>query len=135
MTENPSTTFEIRSWNEIAYSEGDDGRKLTRAQISKGFSGVIEGEGTLDYLMTYRPDGSASFVGQELVTGQVGGREGSFVLHHAGSYAKGIASAICTVVPGSGTGALAGLQGEGTFSTGHAERHVFDFEFTVAKPS
>jgi hypothetical protein len=37
--------------------------------VTKSFSGDIEGEGTLEYLMAYREDGSASFVGLERVEG------------------------------------------------------------------
>lgn len=50
--------------------------------------------------MVYREDGSASFVGLKRVVGRVGGRSGSFVLQHSGTFEGGIAKA--TLVCGTG---------------------------------
>ena len=65
--------FAIKSWDEKPYSEGHDLPKLTRAAVTKTFSGDIEGEGHVEYLMMYRSDGSATFVGLERVVGHVDG--------------------------------------------------------------
>jgi hypothetical protein len=85
------------------------------------FRGDIEGEGVSQSLMTYPDDNSANFVGLQQVTGNVGGRSGSFVLQVNGSYADGVAQAAWSVVPGSGTGDLRGLRGEGGYVAKHAE--------------
>ena len=47
--------------------------------------------------------------------GKLDGREGSFVLQGSEVVAKGRIKAIWFVVPGSGTGALVGLRGQGGF--------------------
>ena len=55
--------FAIKDWDEKPYSEGQDLPKLTRAAVKKAFTGDIAGEGHVEYLMMYRGDGSAAFVG------------------------------------------------------------------------
>ena len=81
--------------------------------------------------MIHRDDGSASFVGLERVVGRVGDRSGSFVLQHTGTFEGGTAKTTWFVVPGSGTGDLRGLRGEGGFASAHAERYsvTLDYDF------
>jgi hypothetical protein len=124
-------TFEVKNWDEKPYDEMPDGPKLTRASITKSFQGDIEGEGTLEYLMIYRDDGTANFVGLERIVGRIGDRSGSFVLQHSGTFEGGTAEATWFVVPGSGTGDLHGLRGEGGFASGHADSYsiTLDYDF------
>ncbi len=124
--------FAITSWDEKPYSEGPDLPKLTRATVKKTFTGAIEGEGQVDYLMMYRSDGTATFIGLERVTGKVGGKSGTFVLQRTGVFEVGQAKESYSVVPGSATGELRGLRGEGTSSVGHGMEHPFTlgYEFT-----
>ena len=82
------------------------------------------------YVMTYL-DGGASFSGFEKVVGNLGGRTGTFVLRHTGSYNGEKATTECEVVPGSGTDELAGLSGTGGFSAGHAEEHEMTLDYAV----
>ncbi|HEX6311143.1 MAG TPA: DUF3224 domain-containing protein [Acidimicrobiia bacterium] len=107
--------FEIRSWDEQASWEGADGRKLSEARVSQAFSGDVRGHGDVQYLMCYRDDGTARFVGLTRVEGSLGGREGSFVVESIGDFDGARASGTWSVVPGSATDALAGLGGEGRF--------------------
>jgi hypothetical protein len=133
MTMRASATFEIRDWEESAYEQFEGGRKLTRASVRKVFHGDLEGESTLQYLMAYPGDGTASFVGHEHVVGQLDGREGSFVIQHSGSDDGHTARGTWFVVPGSGTGELRGLCGEGSFSASRDEpqfRFTLDYDFT-----
>ena len=124
-----SIRFKILAWDEAPFDEPEDGPKLTRAQIRKSFEGDLVAAGNLMYVMTYLSDSDATFMGFEKVTGTLGGRSGSFVLRHTGAYDGAKARATCEVVPGSGTGELAGLSGSGGFSAGHAEQHDFAFEY------
>jgi hypothetical protein len=50
--------FAIKSWDEKPYSEGPDQPKLTRASVTKTFTGDLAGEGHVEYLMAYASDGS-----------------------------------------------------------------------------
>jgi hypothetical protein len=131
MSDQAATTFQVKQWEEKPIEGMEGGPKLTRASISKSYRGDIEGEGSLEYLMIHREDGSANFVGLERVVGRVGGRTGSFVLQHTGSFEGGTAKATWFVVEGSGTGELRGLRGEGGFASAHAEHYpiTFNYEF------
>lgn len=124
--------FAIKSWDEKPYSEGEGQPKLTKATVTKTYGGDIEGEGLVEYLMVYRADGTASFVGIERVTGTIGGKAGAFVLARNGVFEDGQAKEAYSVVPGSGTGALKGLRGEGTSSVGHGMEHPFVLSYELA---
>ena len=71
MKQSANARFAITKWEEAPYSEGQGEPKLTRASVSKTYSGDIEGEGHVDYLMMYRSDGSAAFVGLERFAGRI----------------------------------------------------------------
>ena len=117
MAERLTGIFKIEGWDESAYSEEEDGRKLTQASVKQSFSGDIEGEGSVEWLMCYRSDQTAEFVGLQRIDGRLGGRSGSFVLLQTdGSFDGTEAKGQLSVVPGSGTGELSGLRGQGQFS-------------------
>lgn len=124
-------TFKHLSWDEETFDEPEDGPKLTRAHIRKSFHGDLSGTGNLMYVMTHLDSGAASFIGFEKVVGSLGGRTGSFVLKHAGSYDGETATVEYAVVPGSGTNELAGLAGTGGFSAGHGEEHDMTLDWEV----
>ncbi len=131
MSEHATATFQIKNWEEEPIEQNDVEPKMTRARVSKSFSGDIEGSGTVEYLMVHRDDGSAGFIGYERVAGRLGGRTGTFVLQHSGTYAAGKAVATWTVVPGSATGELSGLRGQGGFGSEHADEYemTLDYDF------
>ena len=132
MSVHAKAKFQVKSWNEKPYDEMEGGPKLTRATVAKSFSGDIEGDGTVEYLMMHREDGGTTFVGLERIVGRIGDRRGSFVLEHKGTYEGGTAKATWSVVPGSGTGDLSGLRGKGGFASAHADEYAitldYDFE-------
>lgn len=123
--------FAIKSWDEKGYSEGQDLPRLTRASVTKSFSGDIEGEGQVEYLMMYRSDGSATFVGLERVSGRIGAQTGTFVLQRTGVFEDGQAKESYSVIPGSATGQLRGLRGEGTSAVGHGTEHPFMLDYEL----
>ena len=131
MTKTAHARFTIASWDEKPYSEGPDLPKMTRASVVKTFAGDIEGEGHVEYLMMYRSDGSASFVGLERITGRIAGRAGSFVLQRTGIFEGGQAKESYSVVSGSGTGELRGLRGEGTSSLAHGTDYAFALNYEL----
>ena len=121
--------FTIKSWDEKPLGGSEGLPKLTQATVTKTFTGDIVGEGHVEYLMMYRPDGSATFVGLERVVGHVGAKAGSFVLQRAGVFENGMAKESYVVISGSGTGDLRGLRGEGTTSVGHGMEHPMTLEY------
>jgi hypothetical protein len=112
---NATGSFTVTGGSEEAYQEFEGGVKLTRVTGTQRFSGDIEGEGAVDWLMCYRPDGTARFVGLQQVSGSIGGRTGSFVIEATGDQDGKQSKATWTVLAGSATGDLAGLIGEGAF--------------------
>jgi Protein of unknown function (DUF3224) len=98
-----------------AYDESVEGPVLTRIHVEESFSGDITGDGIVEFLQAARADGSASFVGIERVTGELGGRRGTFLLQDAGTVQDNIVSGDWFVIAGSGTGELTGLRGDGGF--------------------
>src|SRR5262245_3328544 len=125
MKKSANARFAIKTWDEKAYSEAADMPKLTRATVTKTFTGDIEGEGRAEYLMMYRNDGSATFVGLEQIVGRLDGKAGSFVLQRTGTFEGGLAKESYFVIAGSGTGELRSLRGDGTSAVGHDTDYPF----------
>src|SRR5262249_51743140 len=123
--------FAIKTWEEKPYREEPSQPKLTRASVTKELTGDLEGHGEVEYLMMYRSDGSATFVGLERVVGRLGGKSGSFVLQRTGVFEDGQAKESYSVVPGSATGELQGLRGEGRSSVGHGMEHPFTLDYEL----
>ena len=132
MKKSANARFAITNWDEKPYSEGPGLPKLTRAAVSKTLTGEIEGEGRVEYLMMYRADGSAVFVGLERVVGRIGGKAGSFVLQRTGSFEGGLAKESYSVIPGSATGDLQGLAGDGSSAVGHGMEHPLTLGYELA---
>ena len=127
-----TSTFSLKRWDERPYDELEGAPKLTRASVVYGFEGGLSGEGRLEYLMRYLSEGSALFVGFQRFVGRLGSREGTFIFRHGGRFAAGVASDTWTVVPGSGTGDLVGINGQVEFSAGHQEKYEVIFEYEIA---
>lgn len=124
-------SFELKSWDENPYEELDGGRKLTRASVEQSFSGDIAGAGAVQWLMAYRGDGTAHFVGLQRVTGSLGDRSGSFVLDTVGSFDGQAARGTWSVVEDSATGDLEGLRGTGTFEAPIGPKATFELEYQL----
>ena len=124
--------FTIKSWDEKPYSETQGQPKLTRASVVKTYTGDIQGEGKTEFLMMYRSDGSAAFIGLEQIVGLIGDKRGSFVLQRAGVFEGGLAKDSYFVIPGSGTGDLGSLQGDGKSALGHGTEYPFELNYEMA---
>lgn len=118
------TKLRIDGWDESAVEEFDDGRKITRAQVRlrEGADGLESG--SMAMLAYYRPDGTSEYVTVLHLSGRLDGREGMFALQGHGGYDGTTASVRMTIVPGSGTGALAGISGSCVSESTHAD-HPF----------
>ncbi len=101
-----NSRFTIKSWDEKPYNEGQGLPRLTR-------------------------DGSATFVGLERVVGNVAQKAGSFVLQRTGVFENGVAKESYFVIPGSGTGELQGLRGEGSSAVGHGTEHPLTLTYEL----
>ena len=121
MTTAPGTrttatgTFEVLTGGEDAYREADGEPRLTHANGSQRFSGGIEGDGSIEWLMCYLPAGGARMVGHQRIDGSVDGLRGSFLIEAVGQHDGKASTATWRIIDGSGTGELAGIRGEGGF--------------------
>lgn len=130
-----SGTFEVKmepqaGGPETAPVEGS-GTQLGRMLLHKRFSGDLEGSGEGQMLTAVSDQpGSAGYVAIERVIGTLHGRRGSFVFQHSGQMDRGAQSLSITVVPGSGSGELAGLSG--TFALRIEDgRHFYEFDYAL----
>ena len=103
MSRHIEATFEIGSWDETPFEDGDEGTRLTEALVAKRYDGDIKGTSTTKWLLAYAPDKSAIYVGIEHLTGSVGGMTGGLVLLHDGTYRDGVASAELRIASGTGS--------------------------------
>ena len=118
--------FEVTNWDETPFDDGVGVSKLTEALVGKKYSGHIDGTSTTKWLMAYAPDKTANYVGIERIKGTVGGKRGSLVLLHDGTFADGAATATLRVV--SGTDELAGATGGGKFRADPAGSVTLDLD-------
>ena len=111
-----TASIAVSVWDPQPYDKPDAGPALVRIHVEESFTGDLVGMGVATMLQALRPDGSASFCALERVVGTLSGRSGSFVLQDAGELdADGHVTGTWFVVPGSATGELARLRGEGGF--------------------
>jgi hypothetical protein len=118
--------FEISSWDETPFDEGTGVAKLTEALVEKSYTGDVEASSTTKWLMAYAPDKTATFVGIERIKGTVGGKRGSLVLLHEGTFEGGAATATLRVV--SGTDELTDVTGGGKFRADPAGAVTLDLD-------
>jgi hypothetical protein len=88
---------------------------LMEIRLIETFTGDIEGESPVRALQVRRDDQSASLVSMQRFRGKLGERQGTFVLQGSEIVEDGKIKATWFVVPGSGTGDLSRLRGEGGF--------------------
>lgn len=95
--------------------------ELIEVHIRETFAGDISGVSTVRALQVLRDDKSASMVSVQRVDGRLGERRGTLVLQGTEIIENGRIQAKWFVVPGSGTGELSGLRGEGGFEGAFGE--------------
>ncbi|WP_439658246.1 DUF3224 domain-containing protein [Lentzea sp. HUAS TT2] len=105
--------FEIHTWVDTPLREVPGGVQLKSTATTQTFRGGLSGTGGSDSVAMVRPDGTSQFTGYVRVTGSIGGRDGSFLLEVRGGFDGTAARSTWSVVPGTGTGGLTGLRGEG----------------------
>jgi hypothetical protein len=131
MSECVDGAFEVTEWSEEPAPGLEGTVKVTTARIGQRFTGGIEAETMADMVMTYRPDGTAEFVGHHRVLGVIGRRSGSFVLRASGRYDGGEARTDFEVITGSGTDAFTGVIGSGAGVAGHGSTGTYHFDLDL----
>lgn len=130
MTRVATGTFEV-TMAPLAFENAPDGAPLSRMSLTKTFHGGLTATAAGQMVAAFTSvKESAAYSAIELVTGTLEGREGTFVLQHTGTMNRGAQELLITVVPDSGTGALAGLSGRMSIRIdgGH---HYYEFTYTL----
>jgi len=111
-----SATFMPKKWDETTYAQDAPRTKLTRTLAEFAYSGQLQGEGAVEYLMFYSSyddqdphKATAEYVGLIRFAGSLHGKSGTFILEDRGAFAATTAKSSLRILPGSGTGELAGI--------------------------
>ncbi len=107
-----------------------DGVKHSRVRIEKTFRGDIEGHGIVEMLAAQAHSG-AGYVALEHIAGTVNGRSGGFSVLHIGTVAGTEQWARWPVVPGSGTGDLRTIRGQGRIDIDAEGHHTLTLDYQL----
>jgi Protein of unknown function (DUF3224) len=132
VTKTAKGAFEIQDWDEKTYQQLDGGGKLTEAKVTQKFTGDIQGEGKVIWLMAYPDPKTATFVGIQRVVGSIGGKKGSFLIQTIGDFDGKTAKGNWSLIAGSGTDELAGISGEGSFGAPHGSTAEYQIDYELA---
>lgn len=130
MTILASGSFEVKLTPLTPDEESGDS-SLGSMMIDKQFYGDLtaHSKGQMLTAMT-AVEGSAGYVAVERVSGKLHGRDGTFVLQHSGTMARGVQQQTVSVVPDSGTGELEGLSGEMKITISEG-KHFYELKYTL----
>jgi hypothetical protein len=134
MTMHATGPFEVKL-NVLEQYNKIEGASVGRMSIDKTFHGDLEASSQGEMLTAMGTvQGSAGYVAIERVTGTLRGRSGSFALQHSSTMTRGKPSQSVIVVPDSGTGDLAGLEGSMTIVIADHDgqrKHFYKFEYSL----
>jgi hypothetical protein len=122
-------TIQVKTYEPTTYGEQSGAPALVEIHVTEQFSGDISGSGSVRFLQALRLDGSASFCGMERVIGSLDGHEGTFLLQDGGTVQGTNVSGSWFVVPGSSSGQLVGLRGEGGFEAQLGQDALWTLDF------
>jgi hypothetical protein len=126
-----SGSFDVKIEPQTADNAAARESGLGRMSIDKQFHGDLEATSKGEMLsFMNREAGSGGYVALEKVTGTLGGRSGSFVLEHDATMDRGAPMLNIIVVPGSGTGELAGLTGAMKIRI-ESGKHYYEFDYMI----
>ena len=123
--------FTVTGGSEQTVREAPGEVRLSRVSGTQHFGGAIVGEGSVEWVFCYRPDRSARFVGVQRIEGSIDGRAGSLVMESIGDHDGRQSKGHWHVIPGSGTGELAGIGGEGSFEAPGGSEATFALDYNL----
>ncbi|WP_347261814.1 DUF3224 domain-containing protein [Rudaea sp.] len=130
MKHHAKGAFDVTLQQLEAYNK-NEGAGLGRMAIDKQFHGELDATSRGEMLHAGSAKGSGGYVAVERVTGTLGGRRGSFALQHNATMTNGVPSLNIIVVPGSGTGELAGLDGTMKIIIEAGGKHYYEFDYAL----
>lgn len=132
MTSQAKGTFDVQL-HPLAVEDVAKESMLGRMSIDKVFHGDLEATSKGQMLTAGTTvAGSAVYVAVERVTGTLGGKTGSFALHHTGIMTRGAPKLAVNVVPDSGTGELVGISGSLTIDIKDG-KHFYGLDYSITR--
>jgi len=95
------------------------GGSVNRARWYKTFTGDLSGTSEIEITMGKLDTGAMVYVGVERFDVELHGRKGTFVVMHSSTMLGSDYEMTLKLVPGSGTGDLAGITGTAQITAGH----------------
>lgn len=128
-------TFDVKVKPQQADNPDAQTSGLMRLALDKRFEGALEGESHGEMLAAGDGTSNGAYVAIEKFSGMLDGREGSFVLVHRSLLRDARPEQWSILVsPGSGTGQLAGIDGEMTIVIANGV-HSYDLSYTLPGPA
>jgi hypothetical protein len=115
-----------------AYDTPREGPELARVVHDRVFEGDLIGTSKAELHTCLTGGDRFGYVGTDRFSGSVAGRSGTFVFQHGGVRQGGELRPFGFIVPGSGTGDLAGIQGDAAISVNTAGDHVLELDYDLA---
>lgn len=131
MSQQAASSFTVTSWVEQPFEGETGGIKITQAVVSTSFVGDVTGVGSVIYIMKHQPDGTAKFIGLQQINGSIGGLNGSFAIEQTGYFDGKEAKGTCVIKQGTGTGALANINGQGEFTAPMGREGTLNLTFSL----
>jgi len=131
MKHHAKGAFDVKLQPLEAYNKNADAG-LGRMSIDKQFHGELEATSQGEMLHAGSAKGSGGYVAIERATGTLDGKRGSFALQHNATMTNGTPYLNIVVVPGSGTGELAGLDGTMKIIIEAGGKHFYEFDYELA---
>jgi Protein of unknown function (DUF3224) len=107
------------------------------ARMEKAYDGDVQGRSATLFTAAFdQASGRGTYIAMEAFEGSLDGREGTFAyVHSATTSGADRAHEFFLLVPGSGTGALAGIRGGGSMGVEADGTHriAFDYELEPAE--
>lgn len=119
------------NWDEKPYHEQPP-QKSTMAVIDAVFEGDLDGTAVTRFLMQYPDEATCHYSGYLVVNGTLAGKSGGFIIFETGTWSGGVARSDWQIVPNSGTGALKGITGTGSYAAQHDKtvHYALNYELT-----
>jgi hypothetical protein len=108
---------------------------MSVATMEKQYSGDVSGRSATIFTSAFDPElGVGTYVAMEAFEGSLGGSEGTFAfVHSASTSGTDRSNEYFLIVPGSGTGGLAGITGTGALEIDAEGVHRMTFDYILGE--
>lgn len=123
--------FTVTGGNEHIIRAAEGEPRQAWVSGSQRFEGDIIGSGAVEWMFVYLPDRTARFLGFQRIEGSICGRSGTVVLESTGFHDGRSSVGTWRILPGSGTGELAGIGGQGDFEAPGGAEVGYRLEYEI----